>query len=292
MTIPCNENLKRRIKKDLPKFLKWTYNGKTDLTFEEAKANIKTVEDACYIMSKQNYNFDYISNYNMKTNNINWVWGIPPKTVYDKKAGGCVGTANVFNSLLYKNFDESGYVSSITNCGGHAIDYFKLNGLYYYFDFSNVNPYYFNGISLYYDVNKELHLNPLYYLWYVTNDPKEFYEYYKKEVYFLNFDNINDEEFTFIAYQCKANGKGLYPTGFYKDNNTKGLWGYPIPQIFSKEAEDSFILLYNYYNLPIYFEQTPDYMAYDFIEPSKEKISISIDEEVKKNEFSLHNNCS
>ena len=136
----------------------------TKLSLEEISSIITSPEEAVNFMYSRGYVYSYQTNFNLETDNINWVWATPAHYAYKYNGGGCGATANLFNKLLSNCCNSEGYISFITNGGGHAMNYIKINNLYYYYDFTNINPKYYGGINLYGSQDVGINNNSLYYL--------------------------------------------------------------------------------------------------------------------------------
>ena len=194
-----------------------------NLTLDEAADKLSTLADVVQYLYSRGYG---LANGDVKFMASGYEWHVnrSAQVVFDANAGNCGGGSNLLNYLLRGDYDEQGYVHEQGNMGGHVYNYFKNNGIYYFFDLTQIV----------YEKNTYANHN---YSIYATENPKEFSEHY----IFLDhkYRVKSDPSYLVLQYMypCDGSHKSI------ADNFDLILQG-PLANIVSREIEATITVLY------------------------------------------------
>ena len=163
-----------------------------DLSLREASDKISTVGDAVQYM--------YLRGYHFAPDNQ----GIDAATRYDLNSGACVGGSALFAALLNGDYDEHGYLYAFYARSEHVINYFVLDGVYYYCDF----------VSVFNRKNTNLEKNPV---CHVTTDPSTIYKAWN-EIEPNGIDDPTSDFYLGIMYITGYDGTPSMPSSWLIDS--------------------------------------------------------------------------
>lgn len=104
-----------------------------NLTLDEVAAKLSTLADVIQYLHQKGYG-ESGGDLEVEYSNIEWHLSRSAQTVFSENRGNCGGGSNLINYILRGDFDEQGYVQESSNEGGHIYNYFKQDGVYYFFD--------------------------------------------------------------------------------------------------------------------------------------------------------------
>ena len=135
------------------------------LSFEDACDKLSTLSDAVQYLYMRGYRFQSES------------LGTDAEYRYYANSGACVGGSGLLNALLEGDYDGQGYVYIFYARTEHVLDYFVLDGVYFYCDLVTV---FNNG-------NTDITKNPVCYM---TKNPETFCDKWHE----LEPHDLNDSE--------------------------------------------------------------------------------------------------
>lgn len=181
-----------------------------------------------------------------KGDRVGWVGNINAQTAFDRNSGSCGSTSNLVNYILRNDFEEQGYVQFFDNQGGHIFNYFIIDGLYYFCDFIGIP-----GTGKFRD-----YADDKYYIFYVTDDPFDFKEWYINDSFFSeSFADENSSGFLRVLYMYPYEGTRI-PCGTWDKHPTK--FGNDYWEVRPLEAKEIDTILYIRDDYPLEYLKIPD----------------------------------
>ena len=196
-----------------------------DLGLDEMAAKLSTLADVVQYLHQKGYSADSRGDLRVEYQELVWHSNRSPQTVFSENIGNCGGGSNLINYLLQGDYDEQGYVQEAANQGGHVYNYFKLDGVYYFFDMTQIVH------SGTYDHRS--------YRIFATTDPLEFSEDYIQR----NHSRLssNDPHYLLFHYLYPWEGPHLPVAG---NPNCRTVLRITFSHILSRDIEDTIKLLY------------------------------------------------
>ena len=139
--------------------------------------------------------------------------------------GNCGGGSHLVNYILRNDFDEQGYFRFAFNVGGHVINYFVQDGLYYFFDLSSISNYGYTD-----EFGEVL---------FVTENPEEYANSiaHDNEAYFSPYDPY----YVLMLWMYPQEGDSI-PVGI--NNNSRTRLGVSFFNILPKQSKECIRILY------------------------------------------------
>ena len=109
-----------------------------DLTLDEVAEAIDTLADLIQYLYQKGYVFGN-TDLNLWYGGYEWAANRSARQVFEDNIGNCGGGSHLVNYILRNDFDEQGYFRYAFNVGGHVTNYFKQDGLYYFFDLAMIS---------------------------------------------------------------------------------------------------------------------------------------------------------
>lgn len=135
-----------------------------NLSLHEVADIIATPADLVQYLHQRGYTTDS-GDIHFDYGGYQWSVNRSAGTVFENNKGNCGGGSNLANYILRGDFDAQGYVGETGNQGGHVYNYFKQDGIYYFFDLTEI-------VRMgRYDKSGQFPI-------YATADPQEFSDYY------------------------------------------------------------------------------------------------------------------
>ena len=108
-----------------------------DLTLDEVAEKIDTLADLIQYLHQKGFVFDG-GDLQFRYGQCIWSVNRSAQTVFEDNVGNCGGGSNLANYILSGDFEEQGYVNHSWNANGHITNYFKQDGMYYFFDLTMI----------------------------------------------------------------------------------------------------------------------------------------------------------
>lgn len=197
---------------------------KDNLTLDEVAAKLSTLADVIQYLHQKGFGSDN-GDLEVEYSNVNWHVNRSAQTVFANNKGNCGGGSNLVNYLLQGDFDEQGYVQESSNEGGHIYNYFKEDGVYYFFDLVQI-------------VHGGDYSHRSYRIFKTTN-PQEFSDYYIERNH--SHEEANSQLYLLFQYMYAWDGSVL-PIG--SNAQRKTVRGIPFMNILSEEIRESAVILY------------------------------------------------
>ena len=192
-----------------------------ELTLDEVAEKIDTLADAIQYLHQKGFVFDG-GDLQFWYGSCRWSVNRSAQTVFKDNVGNCGGGSNLLNYLLQGDFEEQGYVQYKWNANGHITNYFKQDGMYFFFDLTMLTVYDYKNVNRY-----EI---------FVTDDPKKFGDDYVGRNHRLYKADSPDHLLLLSMYAWEGNH---LPTGY---GNVKNGW--PRSYYFPKQYEDQMQILF------------------------------------------------
>ena len=222
-----------------------------DDTLDAYAAKLRTAEDIVRVLKLKNYaDVKYKNSMTIQTKSaadysVDWAGNINAQTAFDRNSGSCASTSHLVNYILKDDFEEQGYVQFVDNDGGHVFNYFVIDGLYYFCDFIGIP-----GTGYFRD-----YADDKYYIFYVTDDPFDFKDWYINEGCFS--DGFMDEtasKYLYFLVMYPYQGTRIV-SGTREHNSTP--FGNSYWEVRSIEAKDLDIILYMREGYPLEYMEPP-----------------------------------
>ena len=110
----------------------------TQMTLDEVAEKIDTLADLIQYLYQRGYTFGN-KDLNLWYGGYEWAANRSARQVFVDNMGNCGGGSHLVNYILRNDFDEQGYFRYAFNVGGHVTNYFKQDGIYYFFDLSMIS---------------------------------------------------------------------------------------------------------------------------------------------------------
>lgn len=202
-------------------------------TYKTAASKISSLQDMNNYLMARKYGTGKLRGDSIKTESDNkiWFWVYEPQVFWKSNRAHCGGTATYVNGLLGNDYDSQGYIFNSYNNDGHVFNYIKIDGLYYFIDYSNFR--YGDGAK---DNCKD-------YILYVTDSFKDFFKYYTTCVC-KNWDNPSREDYLIRMIIYERDGKAMYPDGCEIGKYQDTSWGSTVSNLFPVEMKSKVKYLY------------------------------------------------
>jgi len=212
---------------------------------------LRTAEDIVRVLKIKQYT--YTKEGTMKVNarsssdyRVMWYGNINAQEAFNRNGGSCAGTAHIVNYILRDDFEEQGYVQIVDAGGGHIFNYYVIDGLYYFCDFVGIPG---TGEIKNYADDK-------YYIFYVTDDPFDFKEWYINDGFFSKgFADENSSSYLYFLCMYPYQGTRLIG-GTRNKHATKfdnSYW-----EVRSSEGKDIETILFMREGYPLEYMDPPD----------------------------------
>lgn len=198
------------------------------LTLDEVAEKISTVADLVQYLHQKNYG----KNVHLADGNIHFwsqgqQWSVDrsAENVFHDNAGNCGGCSNLVNYILRGDYEEQGYVQEASNKGGHMYNYFKTNGVFYFFDLMQIAS--------------EGSFDNVKYRIFAAEDPQDFSRHYiagNREL-----ETPDTEHYLLLQYMYPCEGSHL-PIG--SNANVHSVLNYTLFGVLPREIEASVKLLF------------------------------------------------
>lgn len=199
-----------------------------NLTLDEVAEKISTVADLVQYLHQKNYG----KNVHLADGNIHFwsqgqQWSVDrsAKNVFNDNAGNCGGCSNLVNYILRGDYEEQGYVQEASNKGGHMYNYFKANGVFYFFDLMQIAS--------------EGSFDNVKYRIFAAEDPQDFSHHYIASNHDL--ETPDAEHYLLLQYMYPCEGSHL-PIG--SNANVHSILNYTLFGVLPAEIEASMMLLF------------------------------------------------
>lgn len=171
-----------------------------NLSLDEVADKIDTLADLIQYLHQRGFVFGN-RDIHFRSRRYRWSVSHSAKNVFNENMGDCGGGSNLVNYILRGDFDEQGYIQESHTDGGHIYNYFKQDGLYYFFDLS------YSTCTEYQD----------HYL-IVTDDPQKFSD---RHIYDRNhYVSIKAPNYILLLCMYPQDGERL-PMGYGNINKSK-----------------------------------------------------------------------
>jgi len=223
-----------------------------DDTLDAYAEKLRTAEDIMRVLKIKHYadvkykNSMVIQSRSPADYSVEWAGNINAQTAFDRNSGSCGSTSHLMNYILRDDFDEQGYVQFVDAIGGHIFNYFVIDGLYYFCDFIGIP-----GTGEFRDYPDDK-----YYIFYVTDDPFDFGDWYINESFFSEgFADENARKYLYFLCMYPYQGTRLVQ-GTREHKTTKH--GNSYWEIRSSEGKDIEIILFMREGYPLEYMNPPD----------------------------------
>jgi len=195
-----------------------------NLSLDEVAARLSTLADVVQYLHQKGYG-EAGGDLEVEYSNTEWHLSRSAQTVFSENRGNCGDGSNLINYLLRGDFDEQGYVQESANQGGHVYNYFKQDGVYYFFDMIQI-------------VHGGDYSNKSYRV-FETTEPKEFSSWYISR----NHSREENDALTYLLFQYMYAWEGSsLPIG--SNSQCKTVLGRQLMNILSDEIEGNATILY------------------------------------------------
>lgn len=225
-----------------------------NLTLDQVAEKISTLADLIQYLYLKDYGKVVVSvgDLSFKWGGYEWSVNRSAQTVFEENYGNCGGGSNLVNYILRGDYDSQGYVGESANGGGHIYNYFEEDGVYYFFDLTQVvgpaNNYFQNPYEIF-----------------ATTSPQEFSDHYiGKNHEYTSLENGNGP-YLLLQFMYEYEGDHL-PKG-WKNEFTYGDYWYA--NILPIEYQSATTVLYveEGFAAPVFVE-SPPHDVWPVVEPS------------------------
>ena len=108
------------------------------LPLEEVAEKISTIVDLARYLQVKGYAQDQRGDLKFQYNGQQWHCNRSAQVVFADNSGNCGGGSNLANFILQGDYEKQGYIHYAGNRGGHVINYFYKDGLYYVLDLTTL----------------------------------------------------------------------------------------------------------------------------------------------------------
>lgn len=138
-----------------------------NLTLDEVAEKISTVGDLLGYLNLKGFCYELRGDDEFESNGYKWRATPSAHTVFEQNTADCLSGSNLLNYILRGDYDEQGYVQESALTNGHVFNWFRIDDVYYFVDWTVV------------DLRGEF--GNMAFISYATEDPQTFSDYYIKK---------------------------------------------------------------------------------------------------------------
>jgi len=192
-----------------------------NMSLDDVADRIDTLADLLQYLHQRGYTVDN-GDLHFRYGEYEWSVNRSAETVLENNMGNCGGGSNLVNYILRDDFDEQGYVQEVANQGGHIYNYFMRDGMYYFFDLTQIRM---SEHRTSYNI-------------FATDDPQKFSDYYIGDNH--KRKNAESPSHLLLQYMYECEGSH-FPIGW---GNERTVLNMPYGNILPKQYENIITILF------------------------------------------------